>query len=235
MNVYSSLNHLFDYTSQMAFRCDSCLGGHSKLEGLPGCGSKVTNGLSVIDADRLNELYECDGPCFTHRWRRHTQLTAQDVKDAFPFGYIGETDIAYYLCRAFIKGDILPGKYRLDKKICYVGYDGKEVKMRGVDIQVLVVPNIHNVSRNGHLRNLIPIGRTAKGVKVYGAVAELDWNENEMVELSIGKVYEDNMKVAYFSLDGSVIVKQVEGFEMISCRTIADGPKEMGSRPKRKI
>lgn len=58
---------LYDYTSQMHGPCGTCEGGTPKNINIAGqCGSAVTEGLSVLDVDKLNDFYGCGGWFFVN-------------------------------------------------------------------------------------------------------------------------------------------------------------------------
>ncbi|XP_021964812.1 zinc metalloproteinase nas-7 [Folsomia candida] len=55
---YAPYLHLYNYLSVMHYGCDDCLS--PKLAGVPYCGQYFEGGgLSVLDAENLNDLYQC--------------------------------------------------------------------------------------------------------------------------------------------------------------------------------
>jgi hypothetical protein len=58
---YDNLNggHLYDYRSVMHYRFPECL--VPKMSGVSGYQCRSTNGLSVLDAEKLNDMYKCGG------------------------------------------------------------------------------------------------------------------------------------------------------------------------------
>jgi len=61
-NDYETRGHLFDYQSQMIYQCNSCdLAGWPTMSGQPAGLCAQSDGLSVLDADKINDLYNCKG------------------------------------------------------------------------------------------------------------------------------------------------------------------------------
>jgi hypothetical protein len=58
---YDHLNfgHLYDYRSIMHTSCNACLAPRMSGVGLNQCGSP--DGLSILDAEKLNDMYKCGG------------------------------------------------------------------------------------------------------------------------------------------------------------------------------
>lgn len=57
---YAPYLRLYDYLSVMHYQCHECLS--PKLPGVPYCGQYFEGGrLSVLDAEILNDLYQCTG------------------------------------------------------------------------------------------------------------------------------------------------------------------------------
>lgn len=52
---------MYDYTSQMHYTCNWCMGGWPREKNVRRCGQQISDGLSVLDADYINELYDCKG------------------------------------------------------------------------------------------------------------------------------------------------------------------------------
>jgi len=58
---YSTPSGLYDYQSIMHYQCNSCKAGWPTQPDVQKCGMDVNNGLSVLDADHINEMYNCQG------------------------------------------------------------------------------------------------------------------------------------------------------------------------------
>lgn len=52
---------IYDYSSIMHNPCNQCSGGWPKEKNVKGCGKQLSDGLSVMDADHINDLYQCQG------------------------------------------------------------------------------------------------------------------------------------------------------------------------------
>ncbi|CAL8139190.1 unnamed protein product [Orchesella dallaii] len=52
---------LYDYASQMHYQCGFCKGGWPRSPAVTKCGGDTTLGLSLLDADNLNRIYNCQG------------------------------------------------------------------------------------------------------------------------------------------------------------------------------
>ncbi|CAL8136708.1 unnamed protein product [Orchesella dallaii] len=51
---------IYDYASQMHHRCHQCeYGGWPSAPNVTKCGMETTPGLSVLDADTINDLFDC--------------------------------------------------------------------------------------------------------------------------------------------------------------------------------
>ncbi|ODM89445.1 Zinc metalloproteinase nas-7 [Orchesella cincta] len=132
---------IYDYGSQMHYQCKTCLGGWPSTSGVTKCGIDITPGLSVIDADNINRLYNCQG-CYRHRWRPIENLTPDDVNNMYNFGY--KSSYGYiYPCRGLVNGEISVGKYSVRSKVCTVSHQGLEYELeRGAE--VLTIPGGRN-------------------------------------------------------------------------------------------
>ncbi|CAL8128794.1 unnamed protein product [Orchesella dallaii] len=143
---------IYDYGSQMHYGCGSCIAGSPKMEGVTKCGDQITYGLSIIDADNLNALYNCQG-CYRHRWRPIEHLTSEDVKNMYSFGYedsVGKISP----CRGLMNGEITVGKYNWKTKICSLSFGGKEYQYQyNYGFEVLTIPG--GLKQNGATYKLV--------------------------------------------------------------------------------
>ncbi|CAL8136848.1 unnamed protein product [Orchesella dallaii] len=225
---------LYDYNSVMHNACGNCGGGWPKMSGVSEnqCTRKNNEGLSVLDADKLNEFYECQG-CYTHRWHSIEQLTEEDKNNMVSFGTGKTPGDPYYLCRGYVGGAIHAGKYWKKSGICYLPYGGREhfgTKLA----QVFTLPggntrtecgrmyetvlmnefNIRNAVSSGILARAVKIGRKVGGVECYAATAVIYDNSNGK-ETAIGTVCKDNLNRAYFPEAGLEYVKSE--YNLIVC------------------
>ncbi|CAL8136518.1 unnamed protein product [Orchesella dallaii] len=216
---------LYDYASQMHFKCGSCPFGNPTKPNVTKCGRQITQGLSVLDADHINALYDCQG-CFRHRWLPIEYLTDQDFKDMYNFGYNSRTGSPLYPCRAQIHGEIAIGKYQKVDKTCYIPSLGKETKLQ-TNVEVLLIPGglnqfgkIYQLVKKyemGISPFLVPGGRQADQVGLglfYIAFGRLKNMYGEM-EGTIGKYSLENDKV-FFPLGGGE--QGSEDFSLLTCR-----------------
>lgn len=127
---------LYDYQSQMHYVCNNCLGGFSR-QGVTRCGPQATQGLSVMDADKLNDMYSCGG-CMAHRWRPIDALTNADRQNMVQFGR-SQDNQPIYICRATVNGETNIGKYFRASGICFVPFGGSEHQFRN-KAQVFTLP-----------------------------------------------------------------------------------------------
>ncbi|ODM94336.1 Zinc metalloproteinase nas-1 [Orchesella cincta] len=96
---------LYDFDSQMHLSCQRCDGGGWPKKHVSECGPDVNDGLSVLDADNINALYDCQG-CYRHRWRPMTSLTSDDRSNMYHFGYYGKYGSRLYHAEA-IEAEVL--------------------------------------------------------------------------------------------------------------------------------
>lgn len=215
---FETRGHFYDYTSQMHYQCGWCPGGWPKMEGVSKCGMDVQEGMSVMDADKINDFYDCQG-CLSHRWRRAENLSDTDKESLVAFGETNE-GLPLYLCRTYAGGEMVPGKYNLNTSTCFVSWNGTEYTASR-NVQVFTVPNgntrgsYKSIAFNGatSMDDLVPVGRTPNGVAEYAAVTLVSIDGSR--ELSIGKVYANNMTHAYIPYQGQELV--FTEFEVIGC------------------
>ncbi|ODM89770.1 Zinc metalloproteinase nas-14 [Orchesella cincta] len=224
---YDTRGHFYDYTSQMSYSCGWCPGGWPKMEGVEDWQCANSDGLSVLDADKLNDFYDCGG-CHGYRWRQIDQLTEQDKRGMIKFG---ETDEGspLYLCRGYMGGAIVSGKYWDQSRTCYLPYNGYEYQLQ-TNAQVFIFPvgkgvdgmqyqvkriNQTNIQQARKEKGFfsIPTGRKANSVPCYGASELIEQDGHS--EWSIGVVCEDDWDRAYFPFWGREVVSSTYG--VIGC------------------
>ncbi|ODM87831.1 Zinc metalloproteinase nas-1, partial [Orchesella cincta] len=120
---------LYDYNSQMHAQCNSCEGGFPCRGSVNICGPDATPGLSVLDADNINYIYNCQG-CHRHRWTSAAALLNEDFISMHSFGYETGEGNPINTCRALYGSTILSGMYNHSRKTCYVPYEMKLLKWR---------------------------------------------------------------------------------------------------------
>ncbi|CAL8128795.1 unnamed protein product [Orchesella dallaii] len=128
---------IYDYGSQVHYKCIPCHGGSPTMPGVTKCGSQVTSGLSIIDADKINALYNCQG-CNRHRWRliKHPN---EDVPNMYSFGH--KNNVGYISpCRALINGEISVGFYYSTNKTCSFSFGDAAVYEFTHNFEVLTFP-----------------------------------------------------------------------------------------------
>ncbi|ODM94828.1 hypothetical protein Ocin01_11859 [Orchesella cincta] len=129
---------IYDYGSQMHSKCESCEGGRPNTENVYKCGEDVTSGLSVLDVDKINSLYNCQ-ECQRHRWVPAEMLSYIDYFNMHSFGYESRDGTPIYACRTQFKGQVASGMYDDSRKTCRIGWSHKswEVKKQ---VEVLTIP-----------------------------------------------------------------------------------------------
>jgi hypothetical protein len=213
---YRQSGLLYDYASQMHYQCGFCDGGYPLMGGVGNrqCGIEITKGLSVLDAEKINLLYNCKG-CFGYRFRPVNALTDSDKRDMFPFGY-NVAGNKLYACRTYHNGDIIPGTY--DGQTCYVAHNGLEHQYRGAaGVEVFTLPgsaggNSGNggiyswVQMNGNTpipANAIAGGREKDGVTTYIASCILDYGGKK--SRVVGKLIASIPQRAYMPFYGKEV------------------------------
>lgn len=248
---FDTRGHLYDYWSIMHYQCGFCEGGAGwpKMEGVTveNCGQQFVkgDGLSVLDADKLNDFYDCQGNrcqliyeiniyilnfkqinklldiigCHRHRWRRTNNLTETDLQALLAFGQTND-GTPLYLCRAYVGAEIAPGKYNLQEDICYLPFNGTEFQVRE-RVQVFTVP-----MSIGQQLTYQPIGlhsadketliRVGRSVNGITQYAAVATVEVDgITEVAIGKIYESDMTKAYIPVQGEEII--VTDFMLVAC------------------
>lgn len=95
---------LYDYRSCSHDQCtdNKCM-KILKKDGVNGCG--CTNGLSVLDIDKINAAYDCKG-CHGYRWKHVKNVDGGKEVD----GKFGSGNNEKHICRAFSNGAIVIGE-----------------------------------------------------------------------------------------------------------------------------
>ncbi|XP_035713967.1 tolloid-like protein 1 isoform X2 [Folsomia candida] len=139
-----NLGHLYDYRSIMHYKCDDCM--KPKMDGVyqDQCGG--LSGLSILDAEKLNDIYDCKG-CMSYRFRFPHQLNSSSN---LVQGGAEPNGDPLYPCRAYIKGDIAPGK-SINRGngdwSCYVSWGGDEYEIKNKEqFEVLTNPRKANLN-----------------------------------------------------------------------------------------
>jgi hypothetical protein len=92
---YTPQELLFDYLSATNYPCNECrVPDKPQVE---NCSS--SKGISVLDADKINSLYNCQGK-YSHRWRK-----GRFQENLFNGGYHDNS----YICRTYFEGNLIPG------------------------------------------------------------------------------------------------------------------------------
>lgn len=216
---FDSRGTLYDYLSQMHYPCNSCSGGYPKTTSRIRCGNQITKGLSVLDADKLNDFYDCK-ECRQHRWSSVDALTDTDRKNLVKFGET-ESRAPIYLCRAHIDGEIAIGKYYSDKGQCYVPYYGHEHGFRRAQVFTLTNGDLNQRQyRYGTDENAgkpVPCGSQNNGVIAYCAIAD-SLERNGVRERNVpGKVFASDMNKAYFGINGVEVSRNAGEFKILRC------------------
>ncbi|ODM92490.1 Zinc metalloproteinase nas-6 [Orchesella cincta] len=185
---------IYDYASQMHYQCTSCqLGGFPLESGW--CGVDLTPGLSVLDADLINALYDCKG-CHRHRWIPAVQLTDQDKRNMHSLA-LKSGDPALNVCRASNNGEVSAGKYDAVQKTCSIRF-GTELLEVKENVEVLTIPGGLDADCSNYRwvnRVDVPVGSAVAAGNsfrsynftmfvAYGSITKNDG----IIETSVGKV-----------------------------------------------
>lgn len=150
---------IYDYASQMHYDCkgsninddddDSsrCEFPTPKEKEWTQCGPQLHNGLSVIDADSINALYDCQG-CRRHRWIPARELTSRDYENLYNFGHVDELKRPLYPCRVSYEGRVQVGMYTREEGKCKIASrcEKRNLEIKN-EIEVLTIPNGLNSGR----------------------------------------------------------------------------------------
>ncbi|CAL8136233.1 unnamed protein product [Orchesella dallaii] len=190
---------IYDYRSIMHYWCDAnnaCLGGRPTQSNVNNCGGAVTTGLSVMDVDGINSLYNCQG-CTRHRWRPAQSLTQADRENLYNFGYYSQNGAPLYPCRAASRGEVSAGTFDDATKSCKISH-GQDLVTITDNVEVLTIPGSLNwfcykyelVSRAAASpRTAIPAG-SSNWDKWVGYIAYASKSgTGGVTERSIGKVW----------------------------------------------
>ncbi|CAL8067930.1 unnamed protein product [Orchesella dallaii] len=130
----------YDYQSVMHYSCGSCLGGWPTQGSNIKCGEHFNNGLSVLDADHINSMYECGG-CKRHRWRPANQLTSGDRSNLHSFGYTNSDGQPIYPCRSLYQGQVVlgHGSFSQSNSRCYIIHSNRVIALQN-NVEVLTIP-----------------------------------------------------------------------------------------------
>ncbi|ODM96988.1 Zinc metalloproteinase nas-1 [Orchesella cincta] len=136
---------LYNYASQMHSKCGSCDRGmpnegkiHSSSTKNVICGPDASPGLSVLDVDNINYLYNCQG-CQRHRWVPAMSLSQEDFSKMPTFGYETRNKKPIFACRAQHQAEIVSGMYDHARQSCNISYYDKPYEIQG-PVEVLTIP-----------------------------------------------------------------------------------------------
>ncbi|ODM95154.1 Zinc metalloproteinase nas-1 [Orchesella cincta] len=128
---YSSKG-IYDYVSQMHYDCNSCFAGRHI------CGHTLTPGLSALDVDFINALYNCQG-CHRHRWRPAESLTNEEIGNMQHFNQYATDGTPIFPCRTVVGTELITGLYNPSEKSCTASYINLKQTMR-TGVEVLTIP-----------------------------------------------------------------------------------------------
>ncbi|ODM95153.1 Zinc metalloproteinase nas-1, partial [Orchesella cincta] len=131
---YYSAKGIYDYASQMHYPCNRCEGAPLWTSSHPG--------LSVLDVDTINALYDCQG-CHRHRWRPALSLTNKEIGNMHHFDQFDTHGSPIFPCRTVIEGELIAGRYNHDAKSCTVSHNAQQHSML-TDVEILTVPGGFN-------------------------------------------------------------------------------------------
>ncbi|ODM94827.1 Zinc metalloproteinase nas-13 [Orchesella cincta] len=137
MSTYEPMG-IYDYGSQMHSKCGFSEGGQPTIEHADKCGEDVTPGLSVLDVDKINLLYNCQG-CQRHRWVPTAMFSFLDYFNMHTFGYKSRNGTPIYACRTQFKGQVNSGMYDDSRKTCKIGWSHKSYEIKE-QVEVLTIP-----------------------------------------------------------------------------------------------
>ncbi|ODM96985.1 Zinc metalloproteinase nas-1, partial [Orchesella cincta] len=222
---------LYDYNSQMHAQCNSCKGGFPSREGVNICGPDATPGLSVLDSDNINYIYNCQG-CHRHRWIPAVALLNEDFVNMHNFGYETQEGNPINTCRALYGSTILSGMYNHSQNTCYIADGDAAFEIEEKFVEVLTFPGgllgedcseykLVN-RRTAPLNSLIRAGNIANDVMYdwtsYPSYSSLSVGNGERVK-SIGKWWVLNERhvanTANFAVEK--MGTRSSEFEVLSC------------------
>lgn len=110
----------YDYASQMHYEVyNECIS--PKESSIACCGPDINSGLSALDADYLNRMYNCGG-CHSHRWLQASNKTENLGKYRHGFGLDDINGIEIVPCRISVNGVISVGT--LQNQTCIATHQG---------------------------------------------------------------------------------------------------------------
>ena len=128
--------------------------------------------------------------CFSYRFRQPYNA----VKDFVPAGYDMDGE-KLGVCRAYVNGEIIPGKYRKSEGKCYIPWGNKE-HIITKQYEVLTLPNpkyfTWKLVKNGQIpSNAVAGGREDRRVPLYVGRCLISLNEKKA--LVPGKIHNGRM------------------------------------------
>ncbi|OXA41302.1 Embryonic protein UVS.2 [Folsomia candida] len=164
---YEHLNfgHLYDYMSIMQYGCWSCIAPTREGVSLDQCESR--DGLSILDAEKINDMLPILPFQVLPYAKRHHKRGPWRVRTL-------RRAVCLYVCRAFVKGEIVSGKCVVRGGVwsCWVPHGGSEYGVHNQEeFEGLTNPanvNLRWVAGGGGAipGNAIASGRTANGEPV---------------------------------------------------------------------
>ncbi|ODM94826.1 Zinc metalloproteinase nas-6, partial [Orchesella cincta] len=186
---------MYDYESQWHWPCKTCDGGWPKISNVTTCRQALP-GMSIIDADNINALYNCQG-CHRHRWRPSENLTHEDKANMYSFGFESQNGSPLYPCRARVFGSVIAGKYDDSKKICYIYYNYvHEISNR---FEILSIPGGPNAQCSIYklenptasaMEAAVPAGSFITNYKWKSHIAYASFNaSDDLIKKSVGYIW----------------------------------------------
>ncbi|CAL8130773.1 unnamed protein product [Orchesella dallaii] len=220
---------IYDYSSQLHYDCNWCGGGWPKAEEVTKCGFEAESGLSPLDVDKINELYDCQG-CHRHRWRPAKSLTREEMGNMYNFGYKLKDGTPLYPCRAPLRWEVSPGRYDIVTKSCHIG-GWERTFVITENVEVLTIPGGLNkgcsaykltdradVTReNGIVSSLSFRYTDARGYVTYGTLK----NESGVEDNALGKVWlwdkNQNFQNYAAELQHGTVTGFQENYKVLTC------------------
>ncbi|CAL8067912.1 unnamed protein product [Orchesella dallaii] len=218
---------LYDYQSIMHYGCGNCEVGFPRFSEVKRCGLDMAIGLSVLDADYLNDMYNCQD-CHRHRWRRVDQLTNSDRANLQSFGYQSPSGIPMYPCRTLHRGQVVVGNIKLGSSSkCEVIYSN-QIHLIQNNVEVLTIPSFSNSQCTYKLKNRnvastsesIPASTTLRSAFdrvyiAYGSVAS--GVNNGQAKYSIGQVSATKTFTNRAQFPNGMRVVESDSYNVLTC------------------
>ncbi|CAL8148646.1 unnamed protein product [Orchesella dallaii] len=178
---------VYDYASQMHYECGFCGGGWATTEDIRKCGPDFSRGLSILDVEVINSLYNCQG-CQRHRWVPLSSLTHSDKANMYNFGVTTDGS-PLYICRALILRQLTPGIYDEANQACNLTIDFISHNLKD-GVELLTIPGGPNAQCSN-----------------YQFVNQAEVVPNNFVQVQGGPIFNN----PYLSIDVAYAVKPATG------------------------